>query len=229
MVSMLPDFGNMLGELGLLVPTTERASEPHREKAKVRGWSPVGSEEHPSKREEEHHRYPTASIGGISFHEDEEAKEDTTHPCNDEIDHCRAITGSTASEAVKKCLLANFDKLSAKCKCFIHQVEGDRAVPSSMKAAAAPVVHVAAVPDVVVRVAEVDFEPKHRQPREHAPCVFFSTLMLIALALVLRRCFLCCCARPPATTMAVVVPPEHTTIKLVEPLVAADIIKKVEN
>jgi len=227
MMNMMPDIDSLLGDLSSLVPFVEKSERA----TKARSHGPVASIGDDPRdvaaarmmaREEKAavERYPTASIGGVSYHAVEEPQ-DSSHPCDAEITHCQEVMHSTASDDVKQCILQNFEKLSAKCKCFVHQVEGDRVLPSSSKAAAAPILHVASVPDVIVTVTEV--EPAFRRGAPHFPCVLFTFLMFVGLAIALRRCLVCCCSRPTTSTLAVVVPPEHTTIKLVEPLMAVDI------
>jgi len=226
MMNMVPDVGSLLGDLSSLMPFVEQIERRSTGPSASIGDDPrdvaaarMMAREEKAARE----RYPTASIGGVSFHAAEEPQEDSTHPCDAEITHCQTLTGSTSSAAVKQCILQNFEKLSPKCKCFVHQVEGDRVLPSSAKAAPAPIVHAASAPDVIVTISEFDEPRFYRDGPPHFPCVLFTFLMFVGFAVALRRCLGCCCSRPTTSTLAVVVPPEHTTIKLVEPLMAVDI------
>jgi len=182
--------------------------------------------------------YPTASIGDDP--EEVAAWERAKHhPCGQEIMMCRQTVGGE-QDAVKQCLLSHLEQLSPRCKCFVNQVEGpekmQRMLPPSAKAAAAPTVHAISAPQlreqpmrVVVEIDDVVRDPRfparpHTAPVHGGPCVFMMTATLVLFALVLRKCILCCCRpRAPAPHMAVVVPPEQTSIKLVEPLMVADI------
>jgi hypothetical protein len=216
-------------------------------------------------------RYPTASIGGISFHEDQDtenkhpsasiggislwtededmekivpgkdigriasigggggsftkedettdtrkADEPSTHPCASEILACKSYSDETSSDYVRTCLLSNFERLSSKCKCFVHQVEGEdaiqRALPIAVKAADIPRLNSITIIDA----------PDGPIVRHGAPCFLTIAVILILFSIVLRRIIFCCtAARRPR--FAVVVPPEQAVIKTIEPLNAADI------
>jgi len=169
----------------------------------------------------------TASIGDDP---DEVAmyKRASGHPCGIEIIRCQEAP-------LKQCLLDHFAELSAKCKCFVHQMEGSERVqknlPVSGKAAPVPLVHIVrhSAEDLstgMVFEEDVGPRPPVEMPDGHgAPCLFMMTASLIFFVLIIRRCIVCVCGGRPANTMAIVVPPAHTRIKVdaLAPLRMSDI------
>jgi len=248
MASMLPGFSDITGDLAPFFSSfapmfsVARQSEPERKSrypvASI-GDDPrfipsrpvAGKFPRVEKEAAEEPRYPVASIGDDP-EEVAEARRLKGHPCAEEIMHCRAITGCDDSVRIRQCLVANLEKVSERCKCFLRQVEGpekmQRALPASQKAAPAPTVHVTtaslAPETIVLTIKENDAVPPPRARAPHGgPCIFMMAATFILLALLVRACVRCCCGRKPAV-MAVVVPPEQTTIvALSEPLKAEDI------
>lgn len=155
MMEMMPDFSSLFDGLSPVAEETEtRPRAPNM--PKVAAPKTFRGQDAP-----EQVRYPTASIGDDPADVAAARKATTSsHPCAEEIFSCRMATGSSATADIKQCLLANFEQLSANCKCFVHQVEGEkveRALPASAKAAAAPIVHSA--PDMILIPGNVCCSP----------------------------------------------------------------------
>ncbi|KAL3903827.1 MAG: hypothetical protein SGPRY_011519, partial [Prymnesium sp.] len=162
----------------------------------------------PSPRKE----YPIASIGD-NPEEVAEANRLQNHPCGGEIMFCRETVGQS-SDQIKRCLLDNLDKLSPRCKCFVHQVEGperiQRSLPSSAQPASAPVVgtvpmHFAPMTDDSIATAS----PPSFVPRMHhtpsAMCFLVGTSAFVLFLLILRKCVRCFCCTSAAQRVAIVV------------------------
>jgi len=139
--------------------------------------------------------------------------EERGHPCEAEINACLQIGASTRSE-IEQCLVTNQEQLSSSCKCFLHQI-----LPSEVaKQLASP----AASEPAMATIAVVDFEVEPApEMRTHGACGFMALLFMISFVLLVRHCCICFCK--PKPQFEAVVMPEVTTIKTLQPLVAAPI------
>ena len=79
----------------------------------------------------------------------------------------------------------------------------------------------AASAEPTLRTVQTILEPPPPRPMAHVTCMLFMPLMMIALALLIRRCCLCCLERKPV--FAAIVPPEQATINTVQPLICVPI------
>ena len=131
---------------------------------------------------------------------------------------------------------------SASCKCFVHQVTGNRVPaaqvrpePTSVQVvgASSPIVVGKALPSegAIVTVLDLDVEDvpteKKRVQRGHSlSCLLMMTSMLLLAIVILRRLFLACCSRKKR--LAVVIPPQPASITTVEPLSCCEIKQAAE-
>lgn len=135
------------------------------------------------------------------------------HPCAAEVAQCTKETGSTGRSAIETCLLAHYDELNPSCKCFMHQVMDSSSALKARAPAATAAPALRTVPNIV--------EQPPTEPMAHVTCMLFMPLMVIAIALLIRRCCLCCFERKPV--FAAIVPPEQATINTVQPLICVPI------
>lgn len=149
------------------------------------------------------------------------------HPCENEVGQCARESSSTSREAIEMCLIKHYDELSSNCKCFLHQVlppEAKKLLPSGPPPITEPAMRVVVGTGggFAMPAPEMQYEWVHRgHVGQHVVCMLFMPLMILALALLIRRCCLACFA--PKPQFAAVVPPEPTLIKTVEPLLAVPI------
>lgn len=127
------------------------------------------------------------------------------HPCKAEVERCISEEVDTSNAGIHACLEKHLDDpgFSSKCKCFLHQMDS---TSRKSRPSVGPSVRVVAVTDEY-----------HPHPMRHAFCMIFMPMLVITLAVMLRRCCLCFCT--PKPQFAAVVPPEQATIKTVEPLI----------
>jgi hypothetical protein len=137
--------------------------------------------------------------------------QEASHPCGPEIDQCLQM-GANGRDDIERCLVANYDYLTATCKCFLHKV-----LPPEMAKKLSPV-----SPAPMVAAVDVVMPPP---PYPHVSCMLLMPLFLFALIMCIRRCCLCCC-KPKPQFEAVVLPP--TALKTVEPLVAVPVSAPVK-
>jgi len=128
------------------------------------------------------------------------------HPCKAEVERCISEEADTSNAGIHACLEKHLDDpgFSSKCKCFLHQMDS---TSRKSRPSVGPSVRVVAITDD-------EFRP---HPMRHAFCMIFMPMLVITLAITLRRCCLCFCT--PKPQLAAVVPPEQATIKTVEPLI----------
>jgi len=134
----------------------------------------------------------------------------SSHPCGAEIDQCNSMGASGRSE-IETCLVTNYEYLTPTCKCFLHKILPPETAKKLSPVAPAP------------SVTAVDEMPPPPQPVAHVSCVLLMSLFLFFTVLLVRRCCARCCASKPQ--FEAVVLPEVSTIKTVEPLVAAPVVK----
>jgi len=144
-----------------------------------------------------------------------------SHPCAAEMNQCIREGVSQDRTSMEQCLLVHYEDLSPTCKCFLHEIDDSSQTMAAVKqhtppAAAAPVVMTVPTVDEV----KIELVPPH-EPMRHISCMLFMPLMVVAIALLVRRCCLCCYQQKPI--FAAVVPPEKATINTVQPLLCVPI------
>jgi len=157
------------------------------------------------------------------------APKPSAHPCEKEVARCASEIPSSNRDAIQQCLIAHYEQLSSHCKCFLHQVlpaEDKKLLPFGPPPMAEPAMRVVVGTDhnfgmVPFQTADEFERLHHSHAGQHIVCMLLIPLMMLAFALLVRRCCLACFATKPQ--FAAVVPPEPTTIKTVEPLLAVPI------
>uniref|UniRef100_A0A7S4B471 Uncharacterized protein n=3 Tax=Chrysotila carterae TaxID=13221 RepID=A0A7S4B471_CHRCT len=149
------------------------------------------------------------------------------HPCAAEMERCRTDhDGTTDRLVIQQCLIEHLDDLSPQCSCFVHQMAPASELAQG-RSAAAPVVH--ALPERVervVRITPMGMDMPHEHHMQHASCMLFMPLLVLAIALLVRRCLVLCFPSKPV--FAAVVPPAASTINTVEPLTCIPIAPELK-
>lgn len=142
----------------------------------------------------------------------------SSHPCAAEVGQCVRDTGSTTRSVIESCLSSHYADLSPTCKCFMHQMESSDS-SSAIKQLEPPAAAVPAFRTVHTRgvVSAPEYVELSVEPMQHVSCMLFMPLMVVAIALLVRRC---CCA--PKPVFAAVVPPEQA-FNTVQPLLCVPI------
>jgi len=154
----------------------------------------------------------------------------SSHPCAAEVSQCVRETGSKVRSVIERCLVAHYDELSTTCKCFVHETNDSPEALAALKQRMPPAAAAPTVMTVTPAMTRPHWSEEHftvhqiapgTEPMRHISCMLFMPLMVVAIALLVRRCCLFCCHQKPI--FAAVVPPEQATINTVQPLICVPI------